>query len=93
MPQPMAKLESFGYKVNNDSEIASFMETWAMMNELVNYNLTTPQEEVQDNMEQKVKLTQEVGKLKDAAKTAQEDYARQSSECADHMKANNERQK
>lgn len=80
-------------KINIDGDIQEFMKTWAQMNELTNYNLTTPQEEVQSNEEQKIKLTHEVSKLRDLAVNAQSDYTRQSSDCQKHMEANNERQK
>lgn len=74
MPEHQAKLDSFGFKVNQEGEFAQFMETWALMNELMTYNLTTPQEEVQSNTEQKVKLTHEVGKLKEDHKAAIAEY-------------------
>ena len=54
LPQNQSLLDSFGFKVNQDSEFSQFMDTWATMGELVNYNLTTPQEEVQNNEEQKI---------------------------------------
>lgn len=63
------------------------------MQELMTYNLTTPQEEVQNNAEQKVKLDHEVSKLKEMSAGAQGDYVRQSGKCQKEMEANNERQK
>ena len=43
-PENQEKLSSL--KISVDGEIQVFMETWALMNDLTNYNLTTPQEEV-----------------------------------------------
>ena len=91
IPENRERLERF-HKVG-DGDIQAFMDTWAAMTELMNYNLTTPQEEVQNNEEQKIKLTQEVSKLKELANNAHSDYKRQSGECQKHMEANMERQK
>lgn len=78
-PENQEKLTTL--KISVDGEIQSFMETWALMIDLTNYNLTTPQEEVQSNEEQKIKLNVEVSKLKELSVSAAGDYTRQSSEC------------
>ena len=66
------KLQEFRgeFRLNNDSEMSSFNESWKGLGQLVNYWLTTPQEEVLSNQVQKEKLEVDVKRLKEASKAA-----------------------
>ena len=50
--------------------MTSFNESWKGLGQLVNYWLTTPQEEVHSNQIQKEKLEVDVKRLKEASKAA-----------------------
>lgn len=78
-PEPRAKLNQFraeilGNKGGGESDLAEFNQTWKVLGDLVHDWLTTPQEEVKSNQEQKEKLSVEVDILKKKADAAKDDY-------------------
>jgi hypothetical protein len=77
-PENRAKLNQFRAEIlgnkGGDSDLAEFNQTWKVLGDLVNYWLTTPEEEVKSNLEQKEKLSVEVDTLKKKADAAKDDY-------------------
>lgn len=88
-PENRLKLQVFRNEIKvQDSDLAEFNQTWKELGDLITYWLTTPQEEVKSNQEQKEKLSVEVDLLRKGADTAKDNFKKESEACKKRQEAN-----